>query len=78
LKSSGFLDNYIMKAKRKRIDEELMVIKLFASNNARDLLSINILILSSKIDNICKDIFYIDGFLKIRGFDISLAFLELS
>jgi hypothetical protein len=78
LKSSGFLDNYIMKAKRKRIDEELMVIKLFASNNARDLLSINILILSSKIDNICKDIFYIDGFLKIRAFDIFLAFLELS
>jgi hypothetical protein len=55
-----------------------MVIKLFASNNARDLLSINILILSSKIDNICKDIFYIDGFLKIRAFDIFLAFLELS
>jgi hypothetical protein len=26
-----------MKAKRKRVDEELMVIKLFASNYARDL-----------------------------------------
>jgi hypothetical protein len=38
LKSSGFLDNYSMKAKRKRVDEELMVIKLFASNYARDLI----------------------------------------
>jgi hypothetical protein len=33
------LDNYSMKAKRKRVDEELMVIKLFASNYARDLMS---------------------------------------
>jgi hypothetical protein len=28
-----------MKAKRKRVDEELMVIKLFASNYARDLMT---------------------------------------
>ena len=37
LKSNGFLDNYRMKAKRKRVNEEQMIIKLFASNCARDL-----------------------------------------
>jgi hypothetical protein len=37
LKSNGFLDNYSMKAKRKRVDDKLMIIKLFTSNYARDL-----------------------------------------
>jgi hypothetical protein len=38
LKSNGFLDNYSMKAKREQVDEEMMIIKLFAGNYARDLL----------------------------------------
>jgi hypothetical protein len=38
LKSNGFLDDYSMKAKREQVENKLMVIKLFASNCARDLI----------------------------------------
>ena len=38
LKSNGFLDNYSMKSTKEQVNEDiLMVIKLFASNYARDL-----------------------------------------
>jgi hypothetical protein len=35
----GFLDNYSMKSTKEQMDGELMVIKLFVSNYARDLIS---------------------------------------
>ena len=40
LKSIGFLDNLSYDAKREQSKEEMMVIKLFASNYARDLMAI--------------------------------------
>jgi hypothetical protein len=39
LKSSGFLDNYSMKAKREEVDEEMMNINLFADKYAIDLIN---------------------------------------
>jgi hypothetical protein len=39
LKSSGFLDNYSMKAKREEVDEEMMNINLFAGKYAIDLIN---------------------------------------
>jgi hypothetical protein len=39
LKSSGFWITSHRKAKREQVDEEMMIIKLFRSNCARDLLS---------------------------------------
>ena len=38
LKSSGFLDNPRMKSKKEQVEDKLMVIKLFGSNYARDLI----------------------------------------
>ncbi len=47
----GFLDNYSMKAMREQVDDKLMVIKLFAANYARDLMSIIIFFSMNVIDH---------------------------
>ena len=72
MKSNGFLDNLRMKAKREQMDDKLMVIKLFASNYARDLLftyipfekSINILKDDNMIMN-SKNVFVVAMFMII-------------
>jgi hypothetical protein len=48
MKSCGFLDNYSMKAKGEPDDDKRLIIKLFAGNYARDLISKTINITQSR------------------------------